>query len=186
MSGNTASILAAGLVLAAACSSPRAGDGAQEPAQVASTAETSMAAAPAAPASAPAAAGPETAALPTMTVYKSPTCGCCKNWIDHVKAAGFAVEVHDLDDLSEIKAEAGVPDRAQSCHTAIVDGYAIEGHVPAETIKRLIKERPKVAGLAVPGMPVGSPGMEVPGQAADKYDIVAFDRKGTLTVYESR
>jgi len=181
MSGTTASILAAGLVLAAACSSPRAGDGAEAPAQVAST-ETSMAAPPAAPA----AAAPEAAVLPTMTVYKSPTCGCCKNWIDHVKAAGFAVEVHDLDDLTEIKDEAGVPDRARSCHTAIVDGYAIEGHVPAETIKRLIKERPKVAGLAVPGMPVGSPGMEVPGQAADKYDIVAFDRSGALTVYERR
>jgi hypothetical protein len=176
MSGTTASILAAGLVLAAACSSPRAGDGAQAPAQVAST-ETSMAAAPADPAA---------AALPTMTVYKSPACGCCKNWIEHVQSAGFAVEVHDLDDLSEIKDEAGVPDRARSCHTAIVDGYAIEGHVPAETIKRLIKERPKVAGLAVPGMPVGSPGMEVPGQTADKYDIVAFDRTGALTVYESR
>jgi hypothetical protein len=171
MSGTTASILAAGLVLAAACSSPRAGDGAQAPAEVAS-AGTSMAA--------------QAAALPTMTVYKSPTCGCCKNWIEHVKSAGFAVEVHDLDDLGEIKDEAGVPDRARSCHTAIVDGYAIEGHVPAETIKRLIEERPKVAGLAVPGMPVGSPGMEAPGQAADKYDIVAFDRTGALTVYESR
>ena len=181
MSGTTASILAAGFVLAAACSSPRTGDGAQAPAQPAAT-ETSMAAPPAAPA----AAGPEVAALPTMTVYKSPTCGCCKNWIEHVKSAGFAVEVHDLDDLGEIKDEAGVPDRARSCHTAIVDGYAIEGHVPAETIKRLLEERPKVAGLAVPGMPVGSPGMEVPGQAADRYDIVAFDRTGALTVYETR
>ena len=174
MSGTTASILAAGLVLSTACSSPPARDGAEAAIPVAST-ETSMAAQ----------AGSETAALPTVTVYKSPTCGCCKSWVEHVKAAGFAVEVHDLDDLGEIKDEAGVPDGARSCHTAIVDGYAIEGHVPAETIKRLLKERPKIAGLAVPGMPAGSPGMEVPGQAADKYDVVAFDRKGALTVYES-
>ena len=166
MSGTTIALLSAGLVLAAACSPSRAGDDAQDPVQVA--------AAPVAQ-----------AALPTMTVYKSPTCGCCKNWIEHVKASGFAVEVHDLDDLGEIKDEAGVPDRARSCHTAVVDGYAIEGHVPAETIKRLLKERPKVAGLAVPGMPVGSPGMEVPGQASDKYDVMAFDRSGALTVYES-
>ena len=179
MSGTTIALLSAGLVLAAACSPSRAGDDAQDPVQVA--------AAPAAPAATEAAAAPVAqAALPTMTVYKSPTCGCCKNWIEHVKASGFAVEVHDLDDLGEIKDEAGVPDRARSCHTAVVDGYAIEGHVPAETIKRLLKERPKVAGLAVPGMPVGSPGMEVPGQASDKYDVMAFDRSGALTVYESR
>jgi hypothetical protein len=168
MSGTvTSSILAASLLLAACSRS--GGDGAP-PTEITSSA-----------AQAPASA----AALPTMTVYKSPTCGCCKNWIEHVKTAGFAVEVHDLDDLSEIKAEAGVPERARSCHTAIVDGYAIEGHVPAETIKRLLRERPRVAGLAVPGMPVGSPGMEVPGQAADKYDVVAYDRNGAVSVYES-
>jgi hypothetical protein len=153
-------------------------DGAGAPAEVASAAAT----APAQPSAA--AAGAE-AALPVMTVYKSPSCGCCRNWVDHVKAEGFQVEVHDLDDVSEIKAEAGVPERARSCHTAIVAGYAIEGHVPAATIKRLLREKPDVAGLAVPGMPTGSPGMEVPGQPADKYDVVAFDRSGALTVYES-
>lgn len=185
MSGTIAtSILAVGLVLAAGCSPSRVENDAQAPAQVASAPAQPAATPAAAPAAAPTAS--VSASPVTMTVYKSPTCGCCKNWIEHVKAAGFAVEVHDMDDLSEIKAEAGVPDRARSCHTAIVDGYAIEGHVPAETIRRLLKERPKVAGLAVPGMPVGSPGMEVPGQAADKYDVVAYDRTGTVSVYESR
>jgi hypothetical protein len=122
---------------------------------------------------------------PVITVYKSPTCGCCKNWVDHVKAAGFTVEVHDLDNLSDIKADAGVPANARSCHTAIVGGYALEGHVPAATIQRLLKEKPAIAGLAVPGMPVGSPGMEVPGHPADKYDIVAFKADGSTSVYET-
>ena len=180
MSGKfTTSLLAAGLALAA-CSPSRVDDGARAPAEVAAAAVPAPV--PAQPAAAP--AGAE-AALPVMTVYKSPTCGCCKAWVDHVKAEGFQVEVHDLDDVSEIKAEAGVPERARSCHTAIVEGYAIEGHVPAATIKRLLREKPGVAGLAVPGMPTGSPGMEVPGQPADKYDVLAFDRSGALTVYES-
>ena len=125
------------------------------------------------------------AAAPVITVYKSPSCGCCKNWVDHVKAAGFTVEVHDVDNLSDIKADAGVPASARSCHTAIVGGYAIEGHVPAATVQRLLKEKPAIAGIAVPGMPVGSPGMEVPGQAADKYDVVAFKADGSTSVYES-
>jgi hypothetical protein len=125
------------------------------------------------------------AAAPVITVYKSPTCGCCGSWVDHVKAAGFAVEVHDVDNLSDIKADAGVPANARSCHTAIVGGYAIEGHVPATTIQRLLKEKPAIAGVAVPGMPVGSPGMEVPGQPADKYDVVAFKADGSTSVYES-
>jgi hypothetical protein len=137
---------------------------------------------------APAAEAPPAATpvgAPVITVYKSPTCGCCKTWVEHVKAAGFTVEVHDLDNLSDIKADAGVPAGARSCHTAIVGGYAIEGHVPAATIQRLLKEKPEVAGLAVAGMPVGSPGMEVPGQAADKYDVLAFKADGSTSVYES-
>jgi hypothetical protein len=135
----------------------------------------------------PAAAGPSLASAeaPVITVYKSPSCGCCKNWVDHVKAAGFTVEVHDVDNLSDIKADAAVPASARSCHTAIVGGYAIEGHVPAATIQRLLKEKPAIAGIAVPGMPVGSPGMEVPGQPADKYDVVAFKADGSTSVYES-
>ena len=141
--------------------------------------------APDAPDAAPASVAAAPVALPTMTVYKTPTCGCCKNWVEHIQQAGISVEVHDLPDLTEIKNEAGVPGDARSCHTAIVDGYAIEGHVPAAAIKRLLQERPAVAGLAVPGMPVGSPGMEVPGQAPDRYDVIAFQRDGSSSVFKS-
>jgi hypothetical protein len=120
-----------------------------------------------------------------MTVYKSPTCGCCKSWVDAVKAAGFTVEVHDVDDVTPIKDEAGVPADKRSCHTAVIDGYTIEGHVPPETIKKFLAEHPKAAGLAVPGMPSGSPGMEMPGQEPDHYDVIAFQANGTSSVYES-
>jgi hypothetical protein len=124
-------------------------------------------------------------ALPVMTVYKSPTCGCCKSWVDAVKAAGFTVEVHDVDDVTPIKEDAGVPADKRSCHTAIVDGYAIEGHVPPATIKKFLAEHPKAAGLAVPGMPAGSPGMEMPGQQPDHFDVIAFQANGSSSVYES-
>src|SRR5574338_161731 len=124
-------------------------------------------------------------ALPVMTVYKSPTCGCCTSWVDAVKAAGFTVEVHDIDDVTPIKDDAGVPADKRSCHTAIIDGYAIEGHVPPATIKKFLAEHPKAAGLAVPGMPSGSPGMEMPGQAPDHYDVIAFQSDGKSSVYES-
>jgi hypothetical protein len=123
-------------------------------------------------------------ALPVMTVYKSPTCGCCKKWVDAVKEAGFTVEVHDVDNVEPIKDEAGVPADKRSCHTAIIGGYAIEGHVPPATIKKFLAEHPKAAGLAAPGMPVGAPGMEMPGQAPDKYDVIAFQANGESTVYE--
>jgi hypothetical protein len=119
-----------------------------------------------------------------MTVYKSPTCGCCKKWVDAVKEAGFTVEVHDVDNVEPIKDEAGVPADKRSCHTAIIGGYAIEGHVPPATIKKFLAEHPKAAGLAAPGMPVGAPGMEMPGQAPDKYDVIAFQANGESTVYE--
>ena len=125
-------------------------------------------------------------AAPVITVYKSPTCGCCKDWVAHVQKAGFRVDVKDMNDMATVKADAGVPAAAQSCHTAIVDGYAVEGHVPADVIQRLLKERPKIAGIAVPGMPAGSPGMEVPGRKADRYDVLSFDRKGKTAVYTSR
>jgi hypothetical protein len=127
----------------------------------------------------------QTATLPTMTVYKSASCGCCRGWVEHVHAAGFTVEVHDLDNLSEIKNEAAVPEKARSCHTAIVGGYTIEGHVPAPTILRLLREKPRVAGLAVAGMPVGTPGMEVPGREPDKYDVLSYQADGSTAVYES-
>jgi hypothetical protein len=170
--------LAPAAILLVSCTSSRADT---QPERAAA----SEAAAPAAPASDAAPAQDVAASAPVISVYKSPTCGCCKNWVDHVKAAGFTVEVHDVDNLSDIKADAGVPASTRSCHTAIVGGYAIEGHVPAATIQRLLKEKPVLAGLAVPGMPVGSPGMEVPGQPAEKYDVVAFKADGSTSVYES-
>ena len=122
---------------------------------------------------------------PTVTVYKSPTCGCCANWVTHMRQAGFTVEVEDTDRLPLVKAEAGVPLQLQSCHTAMIGDYVFEGHVPAEAIARFLAEAPDAKGLAVPGMPVGSPGMEQ-GDRVDPYDIVLFDENGSTGVYESR
>lgn len=121
--------------------------------------------------------------LPTVVVHKTPTCGCCAKWVDHVKAAGFAVEVHDHQNLATIKLEHGVSGELQSCHTAIVDGYVVEGHVPADQIIRLITERPDVKGIAVPGMPIGSPGMEQ-GPRVEPYNVVAFDGQGNVALYK--
>jgi hypothetical protein len=122
---------------------------------------------------------------PVVQVYKSPTCGCCALWVKHLQQNGFTARVTEMDDVSTIKAQKGVPPRAQSCHTAVVDGYVIEGHVPASDVHRLLKERPAVVGLAVPGMPIGSPGMEVSGQRAQRYDVLAFDRQGQVKVFAS-
>jgi hypothetical protein len=118
-----------------------------------------------------------------MVVYKTPTCGCCSSWVDHLREAGFEVETHDMDDLSRIKSLNGIPRNLTSCHTALVNGYVVEGHVPASAIKRLLDERPEVAGIAVPGMPIGSPGMEQ-GSRVDPYDIIAFSRDGKTSVFE--
>jgi len=122
---------------------------------------------------------------PLVQVYKSPTCGCCTNWVKHLQDNGFATRVVEMADLGDIKAKNNVPGPAQSCHTATVGGYVLEGHVPAADVKRLLKERPAVLGLAVPGMPIGSPGMEVPGVKAAAYDVMSFDRGGRLAVYAS-
>lgn len=117
-----------------------------------------------------------------VTVYKSPTCGCCKAWVKHLQANGFSVTTHDVADLGPYKTANGVPAALGSCHTAKVGGYVIEGHVPANDIKRLLKERPAVRGLAVPGMPVGSPGMEQ-GAQKDRYEVLTFDAQGKTAVY---
>ena len=119
----------------------------------------------------------------TVTVYKSPTCGCCVKWIDHLEAGGLAVEAIDVEDMARIKNENGVSDGLASCHTAIVDGYVIEGHVPIEDVLRLLEERPDVAGLAVPNMPIGSPGMEGPNP--EPYDVLAFTKQGSTHKYAS-
>ena len=115
-----------------------------------------------------------------IQVYKTPTCGCCSKWIDHLREAGFAVEATDLPDLSRLKAENGIAHGLSSCHTAMIDGYVVEGHVPASDIRRLLAERPEITGLAVPGMPMGSPGMEHPDpRRHEAYDVIAFGPQGT-------
>lgn len=118
-----------------------------------------------------------------ITVYKSPTCNCCNSWVNHLRDAGFVVNAENSIDMDSIKLSAGVPTMLQSCHTALVDGYVIEGHVPANDIRRLLRERPQVTGLAVPGMPMGSPGME--GAYRDPYDVLLFDSEGRTRVYAS-
>ena len=122
------------------------------------------------------------AAGPEVTVYKVSTCGCCAKWVEHLKANGFQVTVHEVPDTTEISSKSGVPESLHSCHTALVDGYTIEGHVPAADIQRLLKDRPKVKGLAVPGMPLGSPGMEA--SRKDAYEVVQFDANGKTTVFQ--
>jgi hypothetical protein len=136
-----------------------------------------------------AAAGRSSAVAPSakvsvITVYKSPSCGCCGKWIDYLRANGYEVKVEDLDDLSEIKAASGVPRQLQTCHTAVVEGYVVEGHVPVDALRSLLHDRPKVAGIAVPGMPIGAPGMD--GAPVQHYDVIAWDKSGKTTVYAKK
>ena len=123
---------------------------------------------------------------PTVVeVYKDPGCGCCSSWADHLKAAGFTVHVTEKADLAAFKTAHGVPAQTRSCHTALVGGYVLEGHVPAADVLKLLKDKPAVVGIAVPGMPIGSPGMEVKGMKAAAYDVVSFDKQGTTKVVAS-
>ena len=126
-------------------------------------------------------AGPAVAARDAVEVYKSATCGCCGDWIKHLRASGFEVRAHDVSDTAEYRRRYGVPGAFASCHTALVGGYAIEGHVPAREIRRLLAERPKAQGLAVPGMVPGSPGME--GPSSDPYEVLLFQRDGRYATY---
>lgn len=119
---------------------------------------------------------------PQVEVFKSPTCGCCTKWIEHLRAGGFEVKAHDVNDITVSRAKLGVPATLGSCHTARVGGYLIEGHVPAKDIQRLLKERPRAAGLAVPAMPRGSPGMEA--DIKDPYDVLLFQPNGSHAVYQ--
>ena len=130
-----------------------------------------------------AAAQQKQAGGPLIEIYKSPTCGCCSKWVEHMRASGFTVKTTDVDDIMKVKATHGVPDQLQSCHTGIVQGYVVEGHVPAADVQRLLKEKPAVVGIATPGMPVGSPGMEVPNVKSDPYNVMAFDKKGGTSVF---
>ncbi|SDD49131.1 DUF411 domain-containing protein [Belnapia rosea] len=123
-----------------------------------------------------ASAQPEQPAQPLLRVWRDPGCGCCTGWVDHMRAAGFRVEDNLVASPAPVRRMLGIPSDLLSCHAATVDGYALEGHVPAEAVRRLLGERPAgVRGLAVPAMPTGSPGMEVPGEPDDTYDVVAFD-----------
>lgn len=118
-----------------------------------------------------------------IVVYKSPTCGCCTKWEEHLRQAGFEVVSHKVDNINGVKAQQGVPDSLWSCHTAVVNGYVVEGHVPASSIKKLLKEKPaNVAGLSVPGMPIGSPGMEGPNP--ENYDVLTFTKAGQTNVWD--
>lgn len=131
------------------------------------------------------AVGPSCAAAsdPSIKVFKDASCGCCAVWVDRLKTAGFKTEVDDSQDMAAIKAKYGVPRDLASCHTGIVAGYAIEGHVPPADIKRLLKEKPKALGIAVPGMPVNSPGMEVEGQPDEPYTVWLFAKDGARTAF---
>jgi len=122
-------------------------------------------------------------AKPTITVYKDPNCGCCRNWIEHLRKHGYTVDAKDTPDMAQIKTSLGVPSDLKACHTAVVAGYLIEGHVPAADIDRLLATKPQVKGLAVPGMPMGSPGME--GGTTQHYQVMAFDKAGKSRVFAS-
>lgn len=124
---------------------------------------------------------PSQTAGPLVTVFKTPTCACCGKWVEHLRANGFAVKVQEVNDTAGYERQYRVPRTMESCHTAVVNGYTIEGHVPAADIKRLLNEKPKAVGLAVPGMPVGSPGMEAAHSEA--FSVFVFDEGGHTSVY---
>ncbi|MBA3645190.1 MAG: DUF411 domain-containing protein [Gemmatimonadaceae bacterium] len=128
----------------------------------------------AAPAAAPKAA-------PVITVYKDPDCGCCKKWVEYLRKHGFRVNAKDTREMDDVKQNLGVPKSLTACHTAVVGGYVIEGHVPAGDIEKLLKRKPQIAGLAVAGMPAGSPGMEGPPPV--HYQVIAFERSGRTHVF---
>lgn len=145
------------------------------------TASPTPATPPAAPAHSP--VPPATGEASLLVVHKHPSCGCCVMWIDHMREAGFAVQVHDHQDMGPIKQRVGVPYAKGSCHTAEIDGYFVEGHVPAEDVKRLLAERPHARGLTVPGMPAGSPGMEMPDGTVHPYAVELVQHDGSTTEY---
>jgi hypothetical protein len=127
----------------------------------------------------------DTSQLPVMVVHKTPWCGCCGAWVEHMQHAGFEVEVHDMDDLGPIKERLGVPYAKGSCHTTEIGGYLMEGHVPAEDIKRLLQERPDAVGLVLPGMPMGSPGMGAPNDQRKSFTVEIVRRDGTTEPFSS-
>ncbi|GAB6141833.1 DUF411 domain-containing protein [Methylosoma difficile] len=128
---------------------------------------------------------PETSQSVSATVYRSPTCGCCAKWVEHLKANHFLVEDHVVEDMPLIKNKYHVPDKLASCHTAIINGYVVEGHVPASAISKMLKDKPAIAGIAVPGMPMGTPGMEMGGKK-DDYQVMGFDSNQHIDVFSGK
>lgn len=120
------------------------------------------------------------AAKPKIVMHRSPTCGCCMKWAEAARAAGFNVSIAESSDIMAFKQKLGVPDAIASCHTSIAGGYVVEGHVPLDAVKKLLRTKPRIRGIGVAGMPVGSPGMEVPGRAADPIRVMAFDAAGKV------
>ncbi|HUR91200.1 MAG TPA: DUF411 domain-containing protein [Gemmatimonadaceae bacterium] len=165
----TVGLLVALPALAASCSSPRSST-------VPDTPQTTAVASP--PSAAP---GSDSA---TLVVYKESTCPCCNAWVDYMRTNGFRVVTYNVSDLPAVKTKHGIGSALQSCHTTEVGGYFVEGHVPAELVRRLLSERPRIAGLAVPGMPIGSPGMDV--GPPEPYDIMAVDSAGRTSIFASR
>lgn len=121
--------------------------------------------------------------LASITVHKSPTCGCCKKWVEYMQGQGYTVTAHDMNDVTSIKREHGVPESLYSCHTAIADGYVFEGHVPADLVAKVLEERPAIAGLSAPGMPQSAPGMDI---GNEPYDIKSFTKDGQIAQYARR
>lgn len=166
----------------------------REPAENAGTTAGSVAMAPMPHSSDPAtafvtrqgdaSAGVQPDAALTAVVYKDANCGCCAKWVDHIRAAGFKPVSNDVTDLDAVKTRYGVPRSLHSCHTAEIGGYIVEGHVPADLIRKMLNEKPDIAGIAVPGMPVGSPGME--WNYTEPYDVIAFTKSGGTSVYARR
>jgi len=120
---------------------------------------------------------------PNMTMHRSPTCGCCGAWAAYIRRAGFSITIVNESDLAPIKSGAGVPDALQSCHTAFIDGYVVEGHVPVEAIEKMLSERPAITGIAVPEMPTGSPGMEIPMMKPEPFKVIAFSQMGSSETF---
>ena len=175
-------LLLVGLVALAACSDTHGSSAATTGSNAVDAAPAQATPAhPAHPAHSPAPIRHDEASL--LVVHKHPSCGCCGLWIEHMREAGFEVQVHDHEDMGPVKARVGVPYAKGSCHTAEIDGYFIEGHVPAADVQRLLAERPDARGLTVPGMPAGSPGMELPDGTVHPYAVELVQRDGSTTEY---
>ena len=121
---------------------------------------------------------------PAITIMRSASCGCCTRWGEHIAAAGFAITDVVTEEMDRVKQQHGIPDELASCHTAVVEGYVIEGHVPASSIQRLLRERPAIKGLTAPGMPMGSPGMDGPGITPESFDVLAIGTDGKTRVFD--